>query len=341
MIPPDRTTIGRTAVEVTRMGFGGAPLGDPEGAIPEEQAQATLAAAWDAGMRFFDTAPWYGNTKSEHRFGHFLRQKPRGEYRLSTKVGRVYSRPKDPATFSFPRWQGGLPFALRFDYTRDGILRSYEQSLQRLGINSVDALVIHDLDWRHQKTEEGVQAGFRQLLDGGGYAALRELRDAGEIGAIGCGMNFTDLIPRFLEHCDIDYFIVAMPYTLLDQPALERDLPLCEDRGVGIVIGAVFASGILATGPREGALYAYQPAERAVIDKARKIAAVCERHGVPLAAAALQFPLAHPAVAAVIPGAVHPDMVRQNVAAMRHPIPADLWAELKQEGLLRMDAPVP
>ena len=341
MPPFTRRKIGRTNVEVTVMGLGGAPLGDPDEIITEDQAQATLAAAWDAGMRFFDTAPWYGNTKSEHRFGHFLRQKPRGEYRLSTKVGRIYARPKDPATFSFPRWKGGLPFELRFDYTYDGILRSYEQSLQRLGINSVDALVIHDLDWRHQKTEEADQAGFRQLIDGGGFRALSELRASGEIGAIGCGMNFTGLIPRFLEHCDIDYFIVAMPYTLLDQPALDEDLPLCQSRGTGIVIGAVFASGILASGPKDGALYAYQPAERAVIEKARRIAAVCERHGVPLQAAALQFPLAHPSVAAIIPGSIHPDMVTQNVAAMRQVIPADLWAELKQEGLLHEEAPVP
>jgi D-threo-aldose 1-dehydrogenase len=341
MDPSVKRRVGQSRLEVTQLGFGGVPLGDPDGAIPEDQAQATLAAAYDGGIRFFDTAPWYGNTKSEHRIGHHLRQRPRGDFRLSTKVGRVYSRPADPATFDFPRWKGGLHFELRFDYTRDGILRSYEQSLQRLGINTIDALVIHDLDWRHQKTEDGVQAGFRQLIDGGGYAALAELRASGEIAAIGAGMNFTGLIPRFLEYCDLDYFLMAMPYTLLDQPALDEDLPLCADRGVGIVIGAVFASGILATGPRDGALYAYQPAESEIMAKARGIAAVCARHGVPLSAAALQFPLHHPAVASVIPGANHPDQVTANVAAMRHDIPDDVWAELKAEGLLREDAPTP
>ena len=333
--------IGRTSLEVTELGLGGGPLGDPDEIISEAQAEATLRAAYDAGVRMFDTAPWYGNTKSEHRVGHFLRQCPRADFRLTTKVGRIYSRPADPAGFDFPRWKGGLHFDLRFDYTRDGILRSYEQSLQRLGINTVDALVIHDLDWRHQRDEEGVKAGFRQLIDGGGYAALDELRSSGEIKAIGAGMNFTGLIPRFLEYCDLDYFLMAMPYTLLDQAALDEDLPLCEARGVSIVIGAVFASGILATGPSEGALYAYQPAEDDVITKARGIASVCERHGVPLPAAALQFPLHHPAVATVIPGANSPEQVVANVAAMNHNIPSDLWAELQAEGLLREDAPTP
>jgi D-threo-aldose 1-dehydrogenase len=333
--------IGRTSVEVTKLGFGGGTMGDPDEIIPEVQAEATLSAAYDAGVRLFDTAPWYGNTKSEHRVGHHLRQRPRADFRLTTKVGRVYSRPADPSSFDFLRWKGGLHFDLRFDYTRDGILRSYEQSLQRLGINTVDALVIHDLDWRHQKSEAGVQTAFKQLIDGGGFEALAELRSSGEIGAIGAGMNFTGLIPRFLEYCDIDYFLMAMPYTLLDQPALDEDLPLCEARGVGIVIGAVFASGILATGPTDDALYAYQPAEDEVMTKARGIANVCERHGVPLPAAALQFPLHHPAVATVIPGANSPAQVEANVAAMGLDIPDDLWIELKSEGLIREDAPTP
>ena len=333
--------IGRTDVEVTLLGLGGGTLGDPDEIISEAQAEATLEAAYDEGVRLFDTAPWYGNTKSEHRMGHHLRQRPRRDFRLTTKVSRVYSRPSDPKSFDFPRWKGGLHFDLCFDYTRDGVLRSYEQSLQRLGINTVDALIIHDLDWRHQKSEEGVQAAFKQLIDGGGFAALAELRSLGEIGAIGAGMNFSGLIPRFLEYCDIDFFLMAMPYTLLDQLALDEDLPLCQERGVGIVIGAVFASGILATGPRDGALYAYQPAEREIMTKARGIANICDRHGVPLAAAALQFPLHHPAVAAVIPGANSPEQVRANVAAMRHNIPDDLWAEMKEAGLLRANAPTP
>ena len=341
MNPFATRNIGRTSVAVTQLGLGGATLGDPDEIISEVQAEATLAAAYDNGVRMFDTAPWYGNTKSEHRFGHFLRQRPRSEFRLTTKVGRIYSRPPDPASFDFPRWRGGLHFDLRFDYTRDGVLRSYEQSMQRLGMNTIDALVIHDLDWRHQKTEGGVQACLKELIDGGGYEALAELKASGEIGAIGAGINFTGLIPRFLEYCELDYFLMAMPYTLLDQPALDIELPLCEKRGVSIVIGAVFASGILATGPHRGALYAYQAAEDDVVTKACGIAAVCNRYDVPLSAAALQFPLHHPAVAAVIPGANSPEHVCANVAAFKHEIPPELWAELKAEGLLRVDAPAP
>lgn len=341
MNPFKKNKVGRTSLEVTQLGLGGGTLGDPDEIISEAQAETTLAAAYEAGVRLFDTAPWYGNTKSEHRVGHHLRQRPRGEYRLTTKVGRIYSRPSDPENYSFPRWKGGLHFDLRFDYTHDGILRSYEQSLQRLGINTVDALAIHDLDWRHQKSEEGVKAAFKQLIDGGGFKALDELRSSGEISAIGAGMNFTGLIPRFLEYCDIDYFLMAMPYTLLDQAALAEDLPLCEARGVGIIIGAVFASGILATGPTKGALYAYQPAEQAIAEKAARIAEVCERHGVPLPAAALQFPLHHPAVAAVIPGANSASQVNSNVAAMRQNIPMDLWAELKANNLIDQASPTP
>jgi D-threo-aldose 1-dehydrogenase len=239
------------------------------------------------------------------------------------------------------RWPGGLMFDLRFDYTRDGIRRSYEDSLMRLGINTVDALVIHDLDFKHQTTEEGVQDAFRQLDDGGGFAVLQELKDRGEICAIGAGINHLGMIPRFLERFEIDYFLIAMPYTLLDQPALDRELPLCEEHGVGVVIGAVYASGILATGARPGAQYGYQPADDEVLTRARRMAEICQRHDVPLAAAALQFPLGHPAVASVIPGADSPEQVRQNLDNMRRPIPADLWAELKREKLIRDDAPIP
>jgi D-threo-aldose 1-dehydrogenase len=278
---------------------------------------------------------------SEHRVGHFLRQQPRASFALSTKVGRTYRRPADPAGFSFPRWAGGLPFALTFDYRRDGVLRSYEDSLQRLGLNTVDALVIHDLDPRHQQSEEGVKKRLIELDAGGGYAALRDLRERGEIQAIGAGINHLGMIPRFLERFDLDYFLVAMPYTLALQEALPGELPLCQAQGVQVVIGAVFASGILATGARPGALFRYQPAEDAVMRKVAGIEAVCARHGVPLAAAALQFPLHHPAVAAIIPGANAPHQVRENLAHLRVAIPAELWRELKHERLIDPASPTP
>ena len=339
----ERRQVGASALRLPRAGLGCGTLGDPDEVTSEAQAQATLVAAWEGGLRYFDTAPWYGNTKSEHRLGHFLRQRPRADFAVSTKVGRVYFRPEDPERFRdspwMARWRGGLPFDLRFDYGRDGILRSYEDSLMRLGLNRVDALVIHDLDLRHQKDEAGVAAALEALDRGGGYRALADLKAAGEIAAIGAGVNHIGMIPRLLERFELDYVLIAMPYTLLDQAALDGELPLCVERGVGVVIGAVFASGILAGGAQ--ALYAYQPAPREVRERVRRIEAVCARHGVALRAAALQFPLGHPAVTTVIPGANHPEQVRQNLAGLAAPIPDDCWAELKEEGLLRADAPVP
>ncbi|MGI9385330.1 MAG: aldo/keto reductase [Methyloligellaceae bacterium] len=344
MDPLSLNRIGETGLEVTALGFGGGTLGDPDEVIGEDQAEATLAAAHDAGIRYFDTAPWYGNTKSEHRLGHFLRTRPRASFALSTKVGRIYARPDDIEAFKrspwAARWVGGLPFDLRFDYSGDGVRRSYEDSLMRLGLNGVDALAIHDLDLKHQ-TQEGMEAGLRQLETEGGWAVLQALRESREIHAIGAGINHVGMIPRFLERFDMDYFLVAMPYTLLDQPALDAELQLCLDSKVSVVIGAVFASGILATGAVSGALYAYKAAEPEIVEKVQRMAAVCGRYGVPLAAAALQFPLGHPAVASVIPGANSAAQVHQNLEAMRVKIPSDFWEELKSESLLRQDAPVP
>jgi len=345
MEPFRQRRIANTDFHVTQLGFGGGTLGDPDEVTDNAQSQATLATAFEAGVGYFDTAPWYGNTKSEHRVGQFLRARPRDRYTLGTKVGRVYFRPDDPGAFSSSRWakrwRGGLSFDLRFDYTSAGISRSYEDSLQRLGINTVDALTIHDLDFKHQKNEEGVRRGFEQLDAGGGFATLKALKERGEIQAIGAGVNHVGMIPRFLEHFDIDYFLVAMPYTLLDQGALDSELPLCQERGVSIIVGAVFASGILATGATTGSVYGYLPADGPTMDRVRRMEAVCQRHGVPLAAAALQFPLAHPQVVSVIPGANSPQQVLQNLSNARQPIPAELWAELKQQGCLRADVPTP
>lgn len=345
MDPTSRQNIGRLDTTVTELGFGCGTLGDPDQVTTDAQAQATLAAAWDAGIRYFDTAPWYGHTKSEHRAGRFLRDRPRDQFVLSTKVGRIYTRPSDPARFHeteyAARWKGGLPFVLRFDYTGSGVRRAYEDSLQRLGLNRVDFLVIHDLDPRHQKGEEGVQRGLEQLDAGGGYAELASLRARGEIQAIGAGVNHAGMIGRFLERFDIDYFLIAMPYTLLDQEALNGELELCAERGVRVVIGAVFASGILATGAIDNAQYRYQAAPTEVRDKVRRMQQLCELHGISLSAAALQFPLAHPVVATVIPGANSPAQVEQNVDAFRMDVPAAFWEAMRTQGLLDRDAPVP
>ena len=341
MDPLAKSRVGTTSLEVTRLGFGGATLGDARETLAERMAEATVVAAFEAGIRYFDTAPWYGTGKSEHRFGHVLRTRPRESYRLITKVGRVLVRPDDPAAFSQERWSGGLPFVVRFDYTYDGVMRAHEDSLQRLGINTIDALLIHDLDFGYHGDEAGVQARFDELDRGGGYRALRELKERGEISAIGAGINVTGFIPRFLERFDLDVFIVAMPYTLLSQDALDAELPLVQERGASVVIGAPFASGILARGPDDQPTYGYKPAETPIVERTRRIREVCGRYGVPLGAAALQFPFGHPTVASIIPGPNAPEQVRANVDWMRVEIPADLWAELKAERLLRPDAPTP
>ena len=227
--------LGSTGVPLTQLGFGGAPLGDLFEIISETQAQTTLQGAWDAGLRYFDTAPFYGYGKSEHRFGHFLRQQPRNEFVLSTKIGRVLRATRDPDNFDQGMWAGGLPFDLYFDYSYDGIMRSYEDSLQRLSLNSVDLLLIHDLDHLFHVNDTRINAHMIQLGTSG-WRALEELRSSGQIKGVGAGVNALGTIPRFLEMVDLDFFIVAMPYTLLDQDVLDAEFPQCEERGVGVVI---------------------------------------------------------------------------------------------------------
>ena len=337
--------VGKGPWEVPHMGLGCVFLGDPFGATDEGVMQETLKTAWDEGIRYFDTAPWYGNTKSEHRLGYFLRQQLRNEFTIATKVGRVYSRPDDLENFSaspwMERWKGGLKFDLTFDYTGDGVIRSYEDSLNRLGLNAIDALAIHDLDLKHHGNWETVTEYLDQLSNEKGYRTLRDLKDSGEIKAIGVGINHIGMIPAFLERFEVDYFLVAMPYTLLDQPALDEEFGLCEAAGVHVIIGAVFASGILATGSANAGIYNYNPPDAGVLERVRSIEAVCARHEVNLSAAALQFPLAHPVVRAVIPGADTPERMRRNVAHTREAIPIDFWQDLKEEKLIRVDAPIP
>ncbi|MDQ0392037.1 aldo/keto reductase [Labrys monachus] len=332
--------LGRAPVSVSELGLGTAPLGDLFDVVEDDEAEALLQAAWDGGIRYFDTSPWYGKGQAEHRVGRALYRRPRGEFVISSKVGRTLRRPLKPGPFERGDWLGGLEFDAVFDYSYDGIMRSFEDSLQRLGINRIDVLLIHDLDPWHFKLEAKVGAYMNQLYTSG-WRALEELRDQGVIKGIGAGFNTMGTIPRYLDLFDIDFFLIAMRYTLLEQDVLDAEFPRCAERGVGIVIGGTYNSGILATGAVPGAMHNYAPAGPEILDKVARMEAVCRRHGVPLAAAALQFPLGHPLVASVIPGAISRRQVAQNLAAFAHPAPADLWAELKHEKLLREDAPVP
>jgi D-threo-aldose 1-dehydrogenase len=340
MDPTATRQLGRTGIHVTQLGWGGASAGELYSRIDEADTLAALRRAWEAGIRYFDTAPWYGRGLSELRTGAGLRDRPRGEYVLSSKVGRWLRAPRDPDRFRAEPWAGGLRFEIVFDYTYDGVMRAYEQSQLRLGLGRYDLAIIHDLDMRHHAPETRWQAYFDQLVTSG-WRALSDLRDAGLIAGIGAGVNERGLISRYLAYLDPDFFLVAMPYTLLHQEVLDDEFPACVERGVGFVIGAAFQSGILATGPVEGAHYDYVPASEEQLQRVRRLEEVCSRHGVPLAAAALQFPLGHPAVASVIPGAARADHVDRNVAAFRHPIPASLWDELSTTGLLHPAAPVP
>jgi len=331
--------LGRTGVEVTELGLGTAPLGELFVKVEDEDADAVIASALSGGVRYFDTSPWYGRGLSEHRLGRMLRRAPRGGFVLSTKVGRVLRRPLSMKPIA-DQWVGGLPFQPVFDYSYDGVMRSFEDSLQRLGLNAIDLLLIHDLDaWEH-KPAERLDAYFQQLI-AGGWKALVELRDQGVIKGIGAGLNSMGTIPRFLDLFDIDFFLLAMRYTMLEQDVLDEEFPRCQERGVGIVIGGGFNSGILATGAIPGALYNYAPAPKPVIERVAAMEAVCKRHRVPLAAAALNFPLGHPIVASIIPGALSAAQVDRNIAAFGHKSPADLWAEMKRETLIRADAPTP
>ena len=341
MDPTATRALGRAGVALTQLGFGSAHLGEIYARLPEDDAQAALAAAHEGGIAYFDTSPWYGRGLSEHRVGHFLRGRPLASFVVSTKVGRVLSRPSNPDSFDTGPWTGGLPFEITFDYTAEGITRSYEDSLQRMGLTRVDLLLIHDLDIRHHRRVDQVVAYLDQLSEAGGWSVLEGLRRRGEIAAIGAGINELGMIPRFLERFEIDFFLVAMPYTLLDQDALDEELARCAERGLGIVIGAPYASGILAAGPGDATMYRYEPAGDEAIERVERLRAVCERFEVPPKAAALQFPLGHPSVASVIPGAVSAANVRENLEMMRVDIPPDLWQAMKSERFIDPAAPTP
>jgi D-threo-aldose 1-dehydrogenase len=330
--------VGKTALELPAFGFGSAHLGELYGKVDEADARATLDAAWDAGVRYYDTAPYYGRGLSEHRLGAYLRARPRSEFKLTTKVGRTLHRPKDPATFDRSPWIGGLNFDFTYDYTYDGVMRSYAQALQRLAIPIVDALVIHDLDKGFHGDK---QAGYEKQLVDTGIKALEELKRSGDIQAIGMGINNNEALETTATLVDLDFCLVAMPYTLLDQASLHRGMAGLQKRGVSAIIGAPFASGILVTGSGGEAHYAYSKAPPEIQAKVRGIEAVCKAHGVALPAAALQFVLAHPIVASVIPGAAKASEVRQNVASVNAPIPAAFWSDLKAQKLIDPDSPVP
>lgn len=327
----------RAGFEVSALGFGAAPLGDLYGHLDEATAVDAILAALESGITLIDVSPLYGHGLAEHRLGAALRRFSGPRPVISTKVGRVM----DPF---LPRgdgsgYHGGLPHGARFDYSADGVRRSLEQSLLRLGVDRIDIALIHDVDvWTHGA--EGARHRIREAL-AGAYPALAALRDEGVVGAIGIGVNEADICTLFARETDMDAVLLAGRYSLLEQPALDEFLPLALEKRISVMLGGVFNSGILATGAIAGAKYNYQPAPEPVLARVRAMEAICARHGVPLRIAALAFALAHPAVTSVVLGGVNRAEVLANVAAAGAQVPAALWADLITAGLLNPGAPTP
>ena len=337
MKPSDKRVFGRSGLNVTAFAFGTAPIGNFLRPMDEQTADAMIQTAWDAGIRFYDTAPMYGHGLSELRAGYSLRWKKRDEFVLASKVGRVL-KPAKRSEIDFAPWSNAAPNTMNFDYSYDGTMRSFEDSLQRLALEHIDMLFIHDID-RFTRGDEQPEV-FRQAMDGC-WRALEKLRSEGVVKAIGVGVNEWQVCHEALKQRDFDCFLLAGRYTLLEQEALDEFLPLCVERGAAVLVGGGFNSGILATGAVPGAKYNYSPAPKPVMEKVAKIEEVCRAHGVPLPAAALQFVVAHPAIPSFCAGTRTVQQLEQNLAWFSFPIPSEFWADLKKKGLLREDAPVP
>jgi D-threo-aldose 1-dehydrogenase len=337
-----RKFMTRRGVELqfTELGFGGAPLGNLYRPMTEKEARVMLESVWAMGCRYFDTAPLYGLGLSETRLNGFLRPKPCDSYLISTKVGRLLDlcEPQE-------RSQQGVFFEtpsrrVRFDYSYDGVMRSLEFSLERLGLDHVDVVYCHDVDVITHRSKEAAEARIKEFMTGG-YRALDRLRASGAVKAVGAGINEWEIAERLARIGDFDVFLLAGRYTLLEQEALTSFLPLCVEKNIAVVIGGPFNSGILATGVKADAHYNYGPAPEEVKNRVRRIQQICKSFKVALPEAALRFPLGHPAVVSVIPGAQRASEVRRNAAMMSVKLPGALWRALKAEKLLREDAPTP
>lgn len=331
--------LGNGGLTFTELGFGTAPLGNLYRAISDDDARATLDAAWEAGVRYYDTAPLYGLGLSETRLNPFLRDKPRDDYVLSTKVGRLIKHCAPEHRSGEGKWFDVPQRREHYDYSYDGVMRSFEHSFSRLGVDRIDILYVHDLCVFTHGSKDASDMRIEEFFGGRGYDAMVSLRDQGLITAIGGGINEWQVCQTLAERGDFDLFLLAGRYTLLEQTALDSFLPLCEARGIGIVSGGPYNSGILATGARDGAWYNYDVAPPEILDRVRAIKRVCDAHDVHLVDAAFQFPLRHPAHVTVIPGGQGVAEMDSNARAAQAEIPLALWSDLKAEGLMREDAP--
>jgi D-threo-aldose 1-dehydrogenase len=323
-----RARLGRSAVEITRLGLGSAPLGGLFEPVSDADAEATVERAWALGIRYFDTAPLYGYGLAEQRLGRFLRTQPRDSFVLSTKVGRLLRRIRGDNPRPDRFYKGTPPERAVFDFSYDGVMRSVEESLARLGLDRIDILYIHDPDDHYEETLAGA------------FPALERLRREKVVGAIGAGMNQHQMLARFAAAAPFDGFLLAGRYTLLDQGALQDLFPICAERRMGIVLGGVYNSGILAN-PRLGATFDYKEAEPELVARAQRLQDLCRAHDTELKAAALQFALGHPVVTGAVLGARSANEIEESVAMAARPIPSDFWRALRQQGLVDARAPLP
>ena len=328
-----RRPVGDTGLEITALGIGSAPLGGLYADVPAAQAVEMLEPAWDLGIRYFDTAPMYGLTRSEHLVGQVLRERD-GGHAISTKVGRLMTTeragrrlpPEPPKNPLDPGWWNGLPFREVFDYSYDGVMRSFDDSQQRLGMDRIDILYVHDIGRvTHAELHDH---HWGALTRGGGFRALRELKAAGDIKAFGLGVNEWEVIRDALEETDLDISMLAGRYSLLDRDAGETFLPLALERGVSLVLAGVYNSGILAAPKGGRRKFNYADADPAVVARVEALRSVCDDHGVPLAAAAIRFPTRHPATTCVVIGAKTAAQLRQNVEWFDTDLPETIWADL-------------
>ncbi|MCH4564350.1 aldo/keto reductase [Halomonas sp. EGI 63088] len=325
--------VSNTGLTVTALGVGTAPLGGLYTDVPRDQALEMLETAWSRGIRYFDTAPMYGMTRSEHLVGHMLREKT-GSYVLSTKVGRLMTNsrvgrrlpPEPPKNPLDPGWHNGLPFREVFDYSYDAIMRSFDDSQQRLGLRRIDMLYVHDIG--HVTHGEANAHHWKALTKGGGFRALQELKAAGDIAGFGLGVNEWQIIREALEETDLDCCMLAGRYSLLDRDAEETFLPLAQKREVALAIGGVYNSGILAAKKDGRRKFNYADAPRHIINKVEALRCVCDDYDVPLAAAAIRFPIRHPAVTCVVIGAKTPAQLQQNIDWFGEELPESIWSDL-------------
>lgn len=331
-----KNSIGNSKLLVSEIGFGGASIGNLFQSCTDETAQEIITTSWDLGIRYFDTAPEYGHGLSERRLGDALRQYPRDQYIISTKVGDILY-PRHDCLPPINKFIDKLPFHLRYDYSYDGIMRAFEDSLQRLGLHYIDILLVHDLD---PVIHEKIFPEYFKTYIENGYKALDKLRNAGVIKAIGLGIKKWEVCAEAMKYGDYECFMLQGNYTLLEQSAFASFMELCLQKQASILLAGPYASGVLATGAVQGAYFNHGKADEKILSQVKQIEAICNSFNTPMQAVAIQFPLKHPAISSVVVGSAMPHYMRENVRYLNYTIPAGVWSALKSAGIIPYNSPV-